>query len=152
MAQKRFTVKKASKGKNAPSRGLAAKVALAEKMINKVALPEFKAGDTVKVHVKIMEGEKERIQIYEGVVIARRNHGKGRSFIVRKISHGVGVERIFMETSPRIAKLDVVQSGRVRRAKLYYIRGLEGKSAKIDREVQTLAATAASEAAKTSKN
>ncbi|MCM0605968.1 MAG: 50S ribosomal protein L19 [Xanthomonadaceae bacterium] len=121
-------------------------------MIKSVELPEFKAGDTVKVHVKIMEGEKERIQIYEGVVIARKNHGKGRSFIVRKISHGVGVERIFMESSPRIAKLDVVQSGKVRRAKLYYIRGLEGKSAKIDREVTTQAAAAASEAASKTKN
>lgn len=148
MAQKRYTIKKRSKGKNAPSIGLSAKVALAEKMINKVELPEFKAGDTVKVHVKIMEGEKERVQIYEGLVIARKNHGKGRSFIVRKISHGVGVERIFMETSPRIAKVDVVQSGKVRRAKLYYIRGLEGKSAKIDREVTTLAAAEAAAAAK----
>lgn len=152
MAQKRFTIKRASKGKFASSRGLAAKVALAEKAINKVTYPEFKAGDTVKVHVKIMEGEKERVQIYEGVVIARRNHGAGRSFIVRKISHGVGVERIFMENSTRVAKLEVVQSGRVRRAKLYYIRELEGKSAKIDREVQTLAAAAASEAAKSTKN
>jgi large subunit ribosomal protein L19 len=84
-------------------------------------------------------------------VIARRNAAVGRSFIVRKISHGVGVERIFMEASPKVAKLEVVQSGKVRRAKLYFLRGLEGKAAKLEREVETQASAEASAAAKQAK-
>ncbi|MBU6374509.1 MAG: 50S ribosomal protein L19 [Bdellovibrionales bacterium] len=114
-------------------------------------MPEYKAGDTVRVHVRIKEGDKERVQVYEGVVIARSNRGGSKSFVVRKISHGVGVERIFLETSPKIAKLEVVQEGRVRRAKLYYLRALEGKAAKIDQEVETQAQAAASAAAKETK-
>lgn len=103
------------------------------------------------MHVRIKEGEKERIQIYEGVVIAQSNRGVNRSFTVRKISHGVGVERIFLESSPKIAKLEIVQQGRVRRAKLYYLRGLEGKAARIEREVETVASAAASASARAAK-
>ena len=91
----------------------------------------FKAGDTVKVHFKIIEGKTERIQVFEGLVIAIKNSRTGRSFVVRKNSYGVGVERVFPFHSPRIAKVEVVRPGKVRRAKLYYIRGKIGKSAKI---------------------
>lgn len=131
-----------------PQKGLEARVAAAEKSPNAAKLPDFKPGDTVRVHVRIKEGEKERLQAYEGVVIARSNKGANKSFNVRKISHGVGVERIFMEASPKVAKLEVIEAGRVRRAKLYYIRELEGKAAKIEREVETLASANASAAAK----
>ena len=112
--------------------------------------PDFASGDSVKVHVKIKEGEKERIQLFEGLVIARRNRDGGKSFIVRKISHGVGVERIFMETSPVVAKVEVVSRGKVRRSKLYYIRELEGRAAKIERDVQTNESKVAQAAAKAS--
>lgn len=94
-------------------------------------LPSFKAGDTVKVHVKIVEGTRERIQVYEGVVIKRRGGGVSETFTVRKISYGVGVERTFPVNTPKIAKLDVVRRGKVRRAKLYYLRNLRGKAARI---------------------
>jgi large subunit ribosomal protein L19 len=92
---------------------------------------DFKVGDTVKVHFKIIEGKNERIQIYEGLVIAMKNAQVGRTFTVRKNSYGVGVERVFPLYSPRIAKVEVVRPGKVRRAKLYYIREKIGKSAKI---------------------
>ena len=92
---------------------------------------KFKAGDTVKVHFKIVEGKNERIQVYEGLVIAIKNSRAGRTFMVRKNSYGVGVERVFPLHSPRIAKVEVVRPGKVRRAKLYYIRGKIGKAAKI---------------------
>ena len=91
----------------------------------------FKAGDTVKVHFKIIEGKTERIQIFEGLVIAIKNSRIGKTFMVRKNSYGVGVERVFPLHSPRIAKVEVVRPGKVRRAKLYYIRGKIGKAAKI---------------------
>jgi large subunit ribosomal protein L19 len=91
----------------------------------------FKVGDTVKVHFRIVEGKNERIQIYEGLVIAFKNSRVGKTFMVRKNSYGVGVERIFPLHSPRIAKVEVVRPGRVRRAKLYYIREKIGKAAKI---------------------
>jgi large subunit ribosomal protein L19 len=91
----------------------------------------FKAGDTVKVHFRIIEGKTERIQIFEGLVIAIKNSRTGRTFTVRKNSYGVGVERVFPLHSPRIAKVEVVRPGKVRRAKLYYIRGKIGKAAKI---------------------
>lgn len=94
-------------------------------------LPEFKAGDTVKVHVKVVEGSRERIQIFEGVVIRRRGGGISETFTVRKISYGVGVERTFPLHSPRIDKIEVVRRGTVRRAKLYYLRNLRGKAARI---------------------
>ena len=102
----------------------------------KVDVPSFLVGDTVKVHVKIKEGDKERIQIFEGVVIARRNGDLRSSFTVRKISFGQGVERIFPLHSPIIDKIEVSKRGKVRRAKLYYLRGLKGKAAKI-KEVKT---------------
>jgi large subunit ribosomal protein L19 len=94
-------------------------------------IPPFKAGDTLKVHVKITEGDKQRIQIFQGVCIKRLNRGLGSSYTVRKISGGVGVERIFPLHSPNIDKIEVVRVGKVRRAKLYYLRNLRGKAARI---------------------
>lgn len=94
-------------------------------------IPEFGPGDTVRVHLKVVEGSRERIQVFEGVVIARKNHGLRETFLVRRISYGVGVERIFPVHSPRIAKIEVKSRGVVRRAKLYYLRKLTGKAARI---------------------
>ncbi len=94
-------------------------------------VPEFAAGDTVNVHVRVVEGEKERIQQFQGVVIAFKGSGARRTFTVRKVSNGVGVERIFPVFSPKVAKIEVVRYGRVRRAKLYYLRERRGKSARI---------------------
>ncbi len=94
-------------------------------------LTPFKVGDTVRVHVKIIEGEKERIQPFEGVVIGKKRGGIRSSFTVRKISYGIGVERIFPMHSPRIDRIDVISRGNVRRAKLFYLRGLKGKAARI---------------------
>lgn len=94
-------------------------------------LPEFRPGDTVRVHVKIQEGNRERIQAFEGVVIKRRGGGISETFTVRKVSYGVGVERTFPLHTPKIAKLEVVRRGKVRRAKLYYLRNLRGKAARI---------------------
>ncbi len=94
-------------------------------------LPAFRPGDTVRVHVKVVEGSRERIQVFEGVVIKRRGGGISETFTVRKISYGVGVERTFPVHSPKIAKLEVVRRGKVRRAKLYYLRNLRGKAARI---------------------
>ncbi|MET3682116.1 large subunit ribosomal protein L19 [Alkalibacillus flavidus] len=94
-------------------------------------VPEFRAGDSVKVHVKVVEGNRERIQVFEGVVIKRRGGGINESFTVRKISYGVGVERTFPVHSPRVDKIEVSRRGRVRRAKLYYLRNLRGKAARI---------------------
>jgi large subunit ribosomal protein L19 len=116
--------------------GLSAKVAQAEALVNKTKLPHFKVGDSVRVHVKIIESGKERVQSYEGVVMARQNRQGGKSFTVRKMSHGVGVERIFMEASPKVSKLEIVAPGSVRRAKLYYLRGLEGKKARIEKDIE----------------
>lgn len=95
-------------------------------------IPSFSPGDTIKVHVKVREGEKERIQVFQGVVIARRGGGSRQSFTVRKISGGVGVERIFPLYSPTIDRIEVARHGRVRRAKLYYLRDLRGKAARIE--------------------
>jgi large subunit ribosomal protein L19 len=97
----------------------------------KSELDKFKVGDTVKVHFKIVEGKTERVQIYEGLVIAVKNSKVGKTFTVRKISYGVGVERVFPLHSPRVVKVEVVRPGKVRRAKLYYIREKIGKGAKI---------------------
>ena len=94
-------------------------------------IPDFRAGDTVRVSVRIIENKKERIQNYEGVVIQRRGHGVSETFIVRKMSSGIGVERIFPIHSPSIAKIEVVKHGRVRRARIHYMRGLAGKAARI---------------------
>lgn len=98
----------------------------------KTDVPEFRPGDTVKVHVRVVEGDKERIQVFQGVVIARRGGGTRETFTVRKISGGVGVERIFPLHSPIIDKIEVVRRGKVRRAKLYYLRALRGKAARIE--------------------
>jgi large subunit ribosomal protein L19 len=97
----------------------------------KTNIPVFKAGDTLRVHVRVVEGEKERIQAFEGVVIARKGGAHRETLTVRKISYGIGVERIFPLHSPMIDKIDVVREGRVRRAKLYYLRGKKGKAARI---------------------
>ncbi len=94
-------------------------------------LPTFRPGDTVRVHVKVVEGTRERIQLFEGVVIKRRGGGISETFTVRKISYGVGVERTFPVHTPKIAKLEVIRRGKVRRAKLYYLRNLRGKKARI---------------------
>jgi large subunit ribosomal protein L19 len=94
-------------------------------------LPDFRVGDTIRVHVKIVEGEKERIQPFEGVVIRKKKGGIRSSFSVRKISYGIGVERVFPLHSPRVDRIDVISRGKVRRAKLFYLRGLKGKAARI---------------------
>ena len=93
--------------------------------------PEFSIGDTVKVHVKIKEGDRERIQTFEGTVIARKHSGVSETFTVRRVSYGVGVERVFPVHSPSVAKVELVRKGRVRRAKLYYLRDRVGKAAKV---------------------
>lgn len=102
-----------------------------EKEQMRMDMPDFAAGDTVKVYVKIKEGEKERIQVFQGVVIGRRKGTTNASFTVRKVSYGVGVERIFPLHSPLIDKIEVVAKGRVRRSKIYYLRQLRGKAARI---------------------
>ncbi len=94
-------------------------------------LPDFRVGDTIRVHVKIIEGDKERIQPFEGVVIQKKGGGVRSTFTVRKISYGVGVERIFPLHSPRIDHIDIISRGKVRRAKLFYLRNLKGKAARI---------------------
>lgn len=98
-------------------------------------LPEFEIGDTIKVHVKIKEGDKERTQAFEGVVIARKNTGMGENIVVRKMSFGTGIERIFPINAPVIDRIDVIRTGKVRRAKLYYLRNLRGKAARLKERV-----------------
>ncbi|MDH4098445.1 MAG: 50S ribosomal protein L19 [Nitrospira sp.] len=102
-----------------------------QRSFTKKSAPIFEIGDTVKVHVKVVEGDKERIQVYEGTVIARKGSLNTETFTVRKLSYGVGVERIFPVHSPIVSKVDVVRQGRVRRAKLYYLRGKKGRFAKV---------------------
>ena len=109
-------------------------------------LPPFRPGDTLRVAVRVKEGDKERVQAFEGVCIARRGSGVSETFTVRKVSNGVGVERIFPVHSPMLAQVEVVRRGRVRRAKLYYLRNLTGKATRI-REKKTRVAVAASAAA-----
>jgi len=106
-------------------------VELVEREQLRTDLQDFKVGDTVKVHVKIVEGEKERVQPFEGVVIRRKRGGIRSTFTVRKISYGIGVERVFPLHSPRIDRIDVISRGKVRRAKLFYLRNLRGKAARI---------------------
>ena len=101
------------------------------KLVASKSIPDFSPGDTVKVNVKVIEGTRERLQAYEGVVIARKNAGLNSSFTVRKISYGEGVERIFPLYSPNVAEIEVIRRGDVRRAKLYYLRDRRGKSARI---------------------
>jgi large subunit ribosomal protein L19 len=109
--------------------------ALVSKFISKNvranAHPEFRPGDTIRVHVKIREGDKERLQAFEGTVIAHKNTGMGETITVRKVSFGLGVERIFPIHAPVVDHIDLVRTGRVRRAKLYYLRGLKGKAARL---------------------
>ncbi|WP_395021437.1 50S ribosomal protein L19 [Dongia sp.] len=104
-------------------------------------LPDFRPGDTLKVNVKVVEGDRERVQAFEGVCIARKNAGLNSSFTVRKISYGEGVERIFPLYSPRLTSVEVVRAGDVRRAKLYYLRGRRGKAARISERVDNTQAT-----------
>ncbi|HEX2239480.1 MAG TPA: 50S ribosomal protein L19 [Gammaproteobacteria bacterium] len=106
----------------------------AEQMKNKVT--DFAVGDTVSVQIRVKEGDRERLQAFEGVVIARRNRGANSAFTVRKLSHGEGVERVFQLHSPLIAEIKVKRRGKVRRAKLYYLRGLTGKAARIKEKLQ----------------
>jgi large subunit ribosomal protein L19 len=103
-----------------------------QRALTKKSAPRFAIGDTVRVHVKVVEGEKERIQVYEGTVIARKGSANTETFTVRKVSYGVGVERIFPIHSPIVSKVDVVRQGHVRRAKLYYLRRKKGKFAKVE--------------------
>ena len=126
-----------------------------ERLTTDRTAPEFSPGDTVRVHFRVVEGTRERIQVYEGVVIARSSRNLNSSFTVRKISYGEGVERVFPLYSPRIEKIEVVRRGAVRRAKLYYLRGRRGKKARIAEKIdrrQTRAETAAAEAAEAPEN
>ena len=107
-----------------------------DKIVAERSIPDFSAGDTIKVDVKIVEGDKERIQAFEGLCIARSGGGLNESFTVRKISYGEGVERIFPIFSPKIAGITVIKKGKVRRAKLYYLRDRRGKSARIVEKIQ----------------
>lgn len=102
-----------------------------QRSLAKKTIPPFEIGDTVRVHVKVMEGEKERIQVFEGAVIARKGARNSETFTVRKISYGVGVERIFPVHSPVVSRIDVMRQGHVRRAKLYYLRSKKGKTARV---------------------
>jgi large subunit ribosomal protein L19 len=106
-------------------------IKMVEQDYMKKEIPPFRPGDTVKVHVKVVEGSRERTQVFEGTVIRRRGGGLGETFTVRRISYGVGVERIFPLHSPRLDKIEVVRRGRVRRARLYYLRERVGKAARI---------------------
>jgi large subunit ribosomal protein L19 len=101
----------------------------------KEANPAIKVGDVVKVHVKIREGERERIQVFEGTIIARKGAGVSETFTVRRVSYGVGVERVFPVNSPNVAKVETVRRGRVRRSKLYYLRDRVGKAAKVKEQI-----------------
>src|SRR6476469_4750317 len=94
-------------------------------------VPEFRVGDTVRIHYRIVEGEKDRVQVFQGVVLKRHRAGARSTFTVRKVSFGVGVERVFLSHSPRIEKIEVVSRGVVRRARLFYLRGLQGKAARV---------------------
>jgi large subunit ribosomal protein L19 len=109
-------------------------------------LPPFRVGDTVRVHVQVREGEKERIQVFEGVVIRRRGGGAGETFTVRKISNGVGVERIFPVLSPAVTKVEIKSRGYVRRSRLYYLRDLRGKKARLHSKVRDLSGLVPEEA------
>lgn len=98
--------------------------------------PKFEVGDTVKVHVQIKEGDKSRIQVFEGTVIAKKHGGINETFTVRRLAHGVGIERVFPLHSPAVDKVEVVRSGKIRRAKLYYLRGRVGKAAKVKEQIR----------------
>ncbi len=115
------------------------------KLQSATKVPDFRPGDSVKVSVKVVEGERERVQAFEGVCIARKNAGVNSSFTLRKISYGEGVERVFPLYSPRLVAIEVVRQGDVRRSKLYYLRGLRGKAARISERERTTSNEAASE-------
>lgn len=119
------------------------RIAQIEKQFMRDDAPPFTPGDTLRVHVRIKEGDKERIQVFQGTVIGRRGGGTGETFTVRKVSGGVGVERVFPLHSPNIAKIEKIRSGAVRRAKLYYLRQLTGKSARIKEELSDVNKAAA---------
>ncbi|MCF8480664.1 MAG: 50S ribosomal protein L19 [Rhodospirillum sp.] len=118
-----------------------------EKLLETRGVPEFSPGDTLKVHVKVVEGTRQRVQIYEGVCIARRNAALNSSFTVRKISFGEGVERVFPLYAPTIDRIEVVRRGQVRRAKLYYLRGRQGRSARIVEDITSTQRALANERA-----
>lgn len=111
------------------------RIAQIEKSFMRDDIPPFNSGDTLRVHVKIKEGDKERIQVFQGVVIGSRGNGTNATFTVRKMSNGIGVERVFPTHSPNIEKVEKIRSGKVRRAKLYYLRNLTGKSARIKEKI-----------------
>jgi large subunit ribosomal protein L19 len=120
-------------------------VAAVERQVaRKKSLPTFRTGDTVRVHALISEGGKDRVQLFEGVCIHRKAGGERRSFTVRKVSHGVGVERVFVEASPRVVDVELVTRGRVRRSKLYYLRSLRGNAARIRAKIGDYGAMLAS--------
>jgi len=110
-------------------------IAKIEKEQSKTSLPEFRAGDTLKVHTRVVEGDKERIQIFQGIVIGRKGSGLNQAFTVRKISYGEGVERVFPLHTPKISKIEVIRQGKVRRARLHYLRSRKGKSAILVKEL-----------------
>src|SRR5258708_4952457 len=116
-----------------------------KKLADSRPVPEFRAGDTVRVGIKVVEGERERVQLFEGVCIGRKNAGINSNFTLRKISYGEGVERVFPLYSPRITAIEVVRRGKVRRAKLYYLRGLTGKAARITERARDTVGAAAPE-------
>ncbi len=110
-------------------------IELIEKEYMKETVPQFEVGDTVKVYVKVVEGSRERLQAFEGIVIAKKNGGVREIFTVRRVSFGVGIERTFQLHSPRVEKIELIRHGKVRRAKLYYLRDLSGKAAKIKEQI-----------------
>ena len=110
-------------------------IELIEKEYMKETVPQFEVGDTVKVYVKVVEGSRERLQAFEGIVIAKKNGGVRETYTVRRVSFGVGIERTFQLHSPRVEKIELVRHGKVRRAKLYYLRDLSGKAAKIKEQI-----------------
>ena len=116
-----------------------------EKLVEGRQIPNFGPGDTLRISVKVVEGERERLQAFEGVCIARKNAGVNSNFTLRKISYGEGVERVFPLYSPRLAAIEVVRRGRVRRAKLYYLRGRTGKSARIAEKQQSMGSAPAAD-------
>ena len=134
MTQKLIKRKNKRKSRHTSPRSLSELVNKVKLMEKKKEFPSFKAGDTISVSLKIKEGEKQRLQTFEGIVISEKNKLKHSSFTVRKISHDVGVERIFTESSPTIENIKLIQKGRVRRSKIYYLRKLSGKAARIEKD------------------
>jgi large subunit ribosomal protein L19 len=126
---------------------------VAEPSEKKKNIPEFRPGDTVRVHIKVVEGDSERVQMFEGTVMLRRGQGEMQTFTVRKISFGVGVERTFPLNSPHIEKIEVMKTGKVRRARLYYLRNLSGKAARVnEQEPQAPKTDSASSSEKAASN